>query len=187
MVTKKKTRYKKYLVFFVLKNQIKKLIYITTYMKILKTFETWNNNEIDKSLFKSGRAKYDPTVVGNKIKYNTGDSTPYYYAEITKKGNKFICKIYRIDKKGKKKRLRNKIKTDLKLAHNYVREFLNQRLKKDEKKNKTNTKKNRNKEKRNTDIDSMILSPEEMSRPPMDNIGMFSSPKPKNKTFIRRF
>ena len=37
-------------------------------MRIVKTFETWNNNIIDNSLFSSGKAKYDPQVVGGVIK-----------------------------------------------------------------------------------------------------------------------
>lgn len=102
--------------------------------KIIKTFEAWNDNIIDNSLFVSGRAKYNPKVVGNTIRYSTGTSEPYYYAVIEKKGGRFICKIYKRKKDGEEIRLRNKIKKNLKLAHNYVREFLNQKLKKDKKK-----------------------------------------------------
>jgi RecG-like helicase len=103
-------------------------------MKHLKLFETWNNNIIDRSLFISGRAKYEPKISNGVITYKTGDSEPYYTAEITKKGGKFICKIYKIKKNGKKNRIKNKMKNTLKTAHNYVREYLNQRLKKKTKK-----------------------------------------------------
>jgi hypothetical protein len=48
-----------------------------------------------------------------------------------KKGDKFICKIYKKDDDGNNIRLRNKLKKELKIAHNYVREFLNQKLKRD--------------------------------------------------------
>jgi hypothetical protein len=97
-------------------------------MKILKTFETWNNNIIDNSLFSSGRAKYNPKVVGNTIRYKTGTAEPYYFAEINQKGNRFICKVYKKKKDGEEIRIRNKIKKDLRTAHNYVREFLNQKM-----------------------------------------------------------
>lgn len=118
-------------------------------MKNIKTFETWKNNTIDDTLFNSGRAKYNPHVINGTIHYKTGNIEPYYFATITRKGNKFICKIYKMKKNGEETRLRNKIKPaiepdDLKVAHNYVREFLNQRLKKDkDKKIKTKNKDNK--------------------------------------------
>ena len=90
-------------------------------MKNLKTFENWNDNIIDNSLFVSGRAKYNPKVYGGVIKYKTGTAEPYYFSEISKKGDKFICKIYKKKKNGEEIRLRNKIKKDLKSEHNYVR------------------------------------------------------------------
>ena len=99
---------------------------------MIKKFESWKNNIIDNTLFTSGKAKYDPKVSVGKIKYQTGKSEPYYFAEIISKGNKFICKIYK-RRKGEDIRIKNKIKDNLKDAHNYVREFLNQRLKKDKK------------------------------------------------------
>lgn len=150
---------------------------------MIKTFETWNNNIIDGTLFSSGKAKYDPQVIGNSIKYKTGDIEPYYFAEITQKGNKFICKIYKRDKDGEEKRLRNKIKKELKLAHNYVREFLNQRLKKDKDKKKSK------KKSKKKDLDFIPREPR-FDREPMQD---FSPPpfipevKPKSKTIIRRF
>jgi len=103
-------------------------------MKFIKKYETWNNNVIDKSLFQSGKAKYDPKIVHGTIKYKTGDTPPYYFAEIYRKGDHFVCKVYKKKKDGDDVRLRNKIKKELKLAHNYVREYLNQRLKKDKEK-----------------------------------------------------
>jgi len=51
-------------------------------MKNLKTFENWNDNIIDNSLFVSGRAKYNPKVYGGVIKYKTGTAEPYYFSEI---------------------------------------------------------------------------------------------------------
>lgn len=157
-------------------------------MKNFKTFETWENNDIDGSLFTSGRAKYSPTVTGNKIKYDSGDTNPHYYAEITKKGEKLICKIYKERKKGKNKRLRNKVKTDLRLAHNYVREFLNQRIKKDEEKGGSGekSKKKKNK-KRDRDFERPMRKEPEIIMPPMDDFGMTSSPKAKSRTIIRKY
>ena len=71
-------------------------------MKILKTYESWNDNVIDNSLFSSGKAKYNPHVVNGVIKYKTGAVEPYYFAEIVQKGDKFICKIYKKKKMVKK-------------------------------------------------------------------------------------
>ena len=102
-------------------------------MNNIKTFESWENNIIDKNLFKSGRAKYNPKVSGGKIKYKTGNTIPYYYAEIYSKTNVFICKIFKKDNE-KDIKIKNKIKDNLKDAHNYVREFLNQKLKRDKEK-----------------------------------------------------
>ena len=152
-------------------------------MKIIKSFESWNDNIIDNSLFTSGKAKYDPTVVNGTIEYKTGDNVPYYFAKITRKGSSFICKIYKKKKNGEEIRLRNKIKKELKLAHNYVREFLNQKLKK--------------KKKRNKDVDSE----REMREQPSPNIQVdydktpdFTPPTPmpsyeppRSKTTIRRY
>jgi len=157
-------------------------------MKRLKTFETWNNDIIDNSLFSSGKAKYDPKVVGNKIRYSTGDTNPQYIANITQKGEKLICKIYKVNKKGKNKRLRNKVKSSLKLAHNYVREFLNQRIKKDEDKNSGGSKNKKSGDiDKYRDINKIIKQEIDHPSDSMDSVGMFSSPKPKNKTFIRRY
>jgi hypothetical protein len=156
-------------------------------MKNIKNFESWNNNIIDKTLFTSGKAKYDPKVVNGIIKYKTGNIEPYYFAEIIKKGNKFICKIYKKNKDGESKRLRNKLKSELKLSHNYVREFLNQRLKKDEKKGDDNSDEIfRNKKSTQEPMyNDMVrdITPEPRQLP------VFSEPKikPKRKTIIRRF
>ena len=158
-------------------------------MKILKTFETWNDNNIDKSLFVSGRAKYSPKISNNKIAYKTGTSEPYYFAEITKKGEKFICKVYKRKKDGTEIRIKNKIKRTLKTAHNYVREFLNQRLKKKKKK--------KEKEK---DVDMEIINkrkeeilgpeiqmePEPFLEPPKPMIPTHIT-KPRSRAIIHRF
>jgi hypothetical protein len=145
-----------------------------------KTFETWNDNIIDNSLFASGRAKYHPKVANGTIHYKSGNIEPYYFAEITKRGDKFICKIYKKKKDGSDKRIRNKIKKNLKLAHNYVREFINQRLKRDKKKKNKRVDDNRDIQK--------IMS---MQRPQVQKVPEFipSEPieTPKNKTIIRRF
>jgi hypothetical protein len=152
-------------------------------MKNIKTFETWNNNIIDDSLFSSGKAKYDPKVVGGAIKYKTGTIEPYYFAEIIKKGEKFICKIYKKKKDGEEIRLRKKI---LKLAHNYVREFLNQKLKKKDK--------NRSKKRDRDDVDRVIreepsIFNDTQMDPTYDQPTPMPMPmsKPKSKTIIRRY
>ena len=150
-------------------------------MKNIKTFETWNDNIIDNTLFSSGKAKYDPKVSNGTIHYKTGSIEPYYFAEITRKGGKFICKIYKKKKNGEDKRLRNKIKKELKLAHNYVREFLNQKLRKKKKRRK------------NDEVDRVMREPQVQPdyrdtsmdyTPPMP---MPSYEPPKSKTIIRRF
>jgi RecG-like helicase len=142
-------------------------------MKHIKLFETWNDNIIDKSLFISGRAKYNPKVSNDVIHYKTDKSEKEYTAEITKKGGKFICKVYKIKKDGEKKRIKNKIKNTLKTAHNYVREYLNQRLKNKPKK----------KEKKQ-DLDLMKI--EEPQVQPMIP-PMMPMEELKSKTIIRRF
>lgn len=143
-------------------------------MKTLKTFETWNDNIIDKSLFISGRAKYNPKVSNGVINYETGTSEPYYFAEITKKGGKFICKIYKKKKNGEEVRVKNKIKKTLKTAHNYVREYLNQKLKK----------KNKKKEKKK---DIEMIGREEPQFEPMPMIPMLPIEPPKSKAIIHKF
>ena len=148
-------------------------------MKNIKTFETWNDNIIDNTLFSSGKAKYDPTVSNGTIHYKTGNIEPYYFAEITRKGGKFICKIYKKKKNGEDKRLRNKIKKELKLAHNYVREFLNQKLKRKKKRKKEYSEERvmREQPQQNFDDRSMDI-------PPMP---IPSYEPPKSKTTIRRY
>lgn len=157
-------------------------------MKNIKTFENWKNNVIDDKLFTSGKAKYDPTVFGGIIKYKSGNSEPYYFARIQKKGGIFICKIFKKNKDGESIRLRNKKKDDLKSAHNYVREFINQRLKRDEEKG---------------DSEDTIFEPNKHSRHNIDTDKLFTDEysddkpiepyyppvmeEPKRKTIIRRF
>ena len=144
-------------------------------MKILKTFESWNNNIIDHSLFSSGKAKYNPHVSNGIIKYKTGDTEPYYFAEIIQKGDKFICKIYKKKKNGEEIRLRNKLKKELKLAHNYVREFLNQKLKKKKKDS-------------SEDADRIIREePKIQNELPQFMPEPFVPAPPPRKTIIRRF
>ena len=146
-------------------------------MKILKTFETWNDNIIDNSLFVSGRAKYNPRVAGGVIHYKTGNVEPYFFAEITKKGDKFVCKVYKKKKDGEEQRIRNKIKKDLKTAHNYVREFLNQKLR--------SQKKKKHKDK---DVEPSMSMPEPQIQMPMEPMmPMEYQAPPKSKTIIRRF
>lgn len=144
-------------------------------MNIVKKFETWNNNEIDNSLFSSGKAKYNPIVSGGIIHYKTGNVEPYYFAEITKKGDKFICKVYKKKSDGTEKRIRNKIKKNLKLAHNYVREFLNQKLK-NKAKGKKDSEKTLSDEPKRLNIQEPV---------PFDTQPYMAPPK--SKTIIRRF
>jgi hypothetical protein len=151
-------------------------------MKFIKKYENWKNNSIDHTLFKSGKAKYNPHVSNGSIKYKTGNKLPYYHAEIKEKGDRFICKIYKKDENGDDVRLRNKVKKDLKLAHNYVREFLNQKLKRDEK--------NKNKSKSKKDSIEKIIREEPNyveDRRPIEPIKIPKIEKPKKKTIIRRF
>jgi len=156
-------------------------------MKNIKTFETWKDNIIDDKLFTSGKAKYDPTVFGGIIKYKSGNSEPYYFARIQKKGGFFICKIFKKNKDGESVRLRNKKKDDLKDAHNYVREFINQRLKRDEEKGESNDSFFEPKKRHhNTDNDKFF--PDEYN----DNKSFEPYSQPaiepqKRKTIIRRF
>jgi hypothetical protein len=147
-------------------------------MKNLKTFETWNNNIIDNSLFVSGKAKYHPKVAGGVIRYRTGSIEPYFFAEITKKGDKFICKVYKKKKNGDEIRLRNKIKKTLKSAHNYVREFMNQKLRSLKKKKKS---KSKDLEEIRNHIEPQVQRIPEPLPPPE-----YQAP-PKSKTIIRRF
>jgi len=156
-------------------------------MKKIKTFENWKDNIIDDKLFTSGKAKYNPTVFGGIIKYKSGNVEPYYFARIQKKGIFFICKIFKKTKDGKSVRLRNKKKDDLKSAHNYVREFINQRLKRDEEKGDSNDSIFEPK-KYNTNVDTDKIFTDEYSDdksftpyyPPVME-------EPKKKTIIRRY
>lgn len=150
-------------------------------MKNIMTFESWKNNIIDYSLFRSGKAKYHPRISGNTITYKTGDVEPYYTAEIKAKGNQFICKIYKVKKNGEKIRIKNKIKEGLKLSHNYVREYLNQKLKKNKYSDQEKSDKNQEKE-------TPILPPEEMMKEflPTPSTQLPYIPE-KPKTIIRHF
>lgn len=96
-----------------------------------KIFETWNDNTIDRSLFVSGRAKHNPKVINNAIEYETDDGK--FFATIKQIGmSKFLCKVYKYNDDGEKKRIRKKIKRTLKTAHNFIREVLNDRVEKNE-------------------------------------------------------
>ncbi len=148
-------------------------------MIYLKNFESWNNNIIDNTLFVSGRAKYNPTIIGGIIHYKTGNIEPYFYAEISKKGDKFICKVYKVKKNGDKLRIRNKIKKDLKTAHNYVREFLNQKLRTEKKKKLKN---------KSNDIEKIISMREPNQVNQINNTPPpFVQPDKIRKTIVRRF
>jgi len=156
-------------------------------MKNIKTFENWKDNIIDDKLFTSGKAKYDPTVFGGIIKYKSGNVEPYYFARIQKKGGIFICKIFKKNKDGESIRLRNKKKDDLKSAHNYVREFINQRLKRDEEKVETNdTFFEPKKRHHNIDNDKLFTDDYSDDKPIDPYIQPIIEPQ-KRKTIIRRF
>jgi len=142
-------------------------------MKNIKTFESWNDNIIDNSLFSSGKAKYHPKVEGGKIKYKTGTTEPYYFADIENKGGKFICKIYKKKKDGEDVRIRNKMKKTLKLAHNYVREFLNQKLNK--------------KKKRKREDSDVIREDPQLQLPDYNPMSSQPMELPKKRAIIRRF
>ena len=150
-------------------------------MRIIKKFESWNNNIIDHSLFTSGKAKYDPKVSNGVIRYKTGNIRPYYFAEIYKKGDKFVCKVYKKKKDGSEIRLRNKIKKDLKIAHNYVREYLNQKMKR----------KLKNKDKDNVEKSALTPLPptnrefkQDLNK---DNIQNYNYNQYNSEPIIRRF
>lgn len=102
-------------------------------MNHLNIFESWEDNQIDRTLFSSGRAKYNPKVGNKRITYHTGTKPPFYTAEILQMGNKFICNIYKHDSGNNDERVRHKVKSTLKTAHNYIREFLNDRMRKKKK------------------------------------------------------
>jgi len=122
--------------------------------------------------------KYNPKVINGIIHYKTGTAEPYYFAEISRKGDKFICKIYKRKKDGDKIRLRNKLKKTLKTAHNYVREYLNQKLKKDEMRRRETH-----------DFEEVIREPVQREIPTTSTIlppAEYQAP-PKSKTIIRRF
>ena len=157
-------------------------------MDTIKNFESWKNNIIDTTLFKSGRAKYNPHVTGGKIKYKTSNSEPYYFANISKKDGVFICNIYKKKTDGDTIRIKRKKQDTLKNAHNYVREFLNQKLK------NTNKKKEKEKEKEpetEFNLDELMDREErrENIRREKDKTFNYNQPsvKPKRKTILRKF
>lgn len=162
-------------------------------MKNIKNFESWKNNIIDQTLFTSGKAKYNPQVLGGAIKYKTGNIEPYYHAKIEKLGNRFICKIYKRDEDGNEIRLRNKLKKDLKTAHNYVREFLNQKLKRDIEKSKKDDVQKRDKiYKSDVEInkDDIFEPTQQINKEQINKQQVFRKQpifKPKSKPIIRRF
>jgi uncharacterized Zn finger protein (UPF0148 family) len=154
-------------------------------MKAIKNFESWKNNIIDNTLFKSGRAKYDPQVTGGKIKYKTSSSEPYYFANISKKNGIFVCNIYKKKIDSESIRIKRKKQDTLKNAHNYVREFLNQKLK------KTKKEKDTGKKEKEFNLDELMDREErrENRRRERDKISDYNQSiiKPKRKTILRRF
>ncbi len=146
---------------------------------IFKIFETWNDDTIDKSLFVSGRAKHNPKIKNNIIEYKTDNGK--YVARIKQlSGGNFICKVYRIKEGGSKIRIRKKIKNTLQTAHNFIREFLNDRI--EGKKTKKEKKKKRKKEK--DPLDKLFVDVDE---PDFSDSFDFDEPKSVRKTIIRRF
>jgi RecG-like helicase len=150
----------------------------------LKIYETWNDSRIDKSLFVSGRAKHNPKVLGNTIEYKTDNGK--YIAVIKQLGSgKFICKVYRLSEDGNKIRIRKKIKKTLQTAHNFTREFLNDKI--DSKKKKSKKKKPKTKPKKNKDPLGKLFV--DMDEPGFDDDIPFNPEPPtnKSKSIIRRF
>jgi len=94
---------------------------------MITIFENWKDNTIDNALFTSGRAKHNPTVINSDtVEYKTDNGK--YLATIKQIGDKFLCKVYRIKGDGSKIRIKKKKKNNLDNAHNFTREFLNDRL-----------------------------------------------------------
>jgi len=149
---------------------------------IFKIYETWNDDNIDKSLFVSGRAKHNPKVKNNIIEYKTDDSK--YVAKIKQlSSGKFICKVYRIKEDGSRIRIRKKIKKTLQTAHNFIREFLNDRV--EGKKVKKSKKKESKKRKDKDPLDKLFVDVDEPGF--SDSSFDFSKPEIPRKTIIRRF
>ena len=97
-------------------------------MRHVRVFETWNDNEIDHTLFKSGKAKYSPKVSNKKIYYKTGNALPFYTAEIHQIGHLFFVDITKHKLDGSQIKVKHRKKKTLKTAHDYVREYLNDRV-----------------------------------------------------------
>lgn len=153
-------------------------------MKNIKTFETWKDNTIDTTLFSSGRAKYNPKIVGDTIRYKSDSINGSYFAEIKKVGNKFICKIFKKTIDGDIIELRRKSKENLKDSHNYVREFINQRL------NKKKKRKYKESDKLNSVLDNIFDKNKTYNTEPKPtfkpSFKEFKIPN-KSKSIIRRF
>ena len=146
-------------------------------------FETWNDDRIDKSLFVSGRAKHNPKVKGNTIEYKTDNGK--YVAKIKQlSSGKFMCKVYRIKEDGSRIRIRKKIKATLQTAHNFIREFLNDRIE-GKKLRKSKKKKDKKKDNKKDPLDKLFVDIDEPSfdDPEFD----FNEPKKPRKTIIRKF
>ncbi len=150
---------------------------------MITIFETWKDNSIDKTLFTSNRAKHNPKVINNIIEYKTDNGE--YIATIKQVGRKFLCKIYSTKGDGSKIRIRKKLKDNLDTAHNFTREYLNDRLEgKNLKKKKKKSKKSKLKKDDNP-LDKLFVDDID------DNFDSEFTPefnfrKPK-KTTIRRF
>jgi len=151
---------------------------------MITIFETWNDDTIDKSLFVSGRAKHNPKVKGDTIEYKT-DNGGKYVARIKKLSNgKFLCKVYRVKDDGSKIRIRKKVKKTLSTAHNFIREFLNDRV--EGKKIKKSRKKKDKKEKKSKyPLDKLFVDVDEPDF--SDTSFDFEEPEKPRKTKIRRF
>jgi hypothetical protein len=145
-----------------------------------KIFETWNDNNIDKSLFVSGRAKHNPKVIGNTIEYKTDNGK--YIANIKQLGSgKFLCKVYKIRDDGSKIRIKKKIKKSLKTAHNFVREVLNTKL---ESKKKSKKDDNDFIKKDRSPLDDLFVDRKDDDESTSFD---FPSPERRRKTIIRKF
>ena len=170
-------------------------------MKHVIVFETWNDNNIDDTLFVSGRAKYHPRVSNKKITYKSGHTLPYYTAEILQHGQAFMCNIFKHKLDGEVIRIKHKEKKNLKSAHNYVREYLNDRVEnkfserkedleeqdKEETKNIAAQEEPTIEEETQDAIDNMVAPHEPSSEPLEPPTPMPVPEEPRNKTIIRSF
>lgn len=151
---------------------------------MITIFETWNDDTIDKSLFLSGRAKHNPKVKGNIIEYKT-DNGGKYIARIKKLSNgKFLCKVYRVKDDGSRIRIRKKVKKTLSTAHNFIREFLNDRVENKPMGN-LSKKKDKKEKKSENSFDELFVDAGEPNF--SDSTFDFSELEKPRKTIIRRF